>query len=369
MAWGLATPTPALASAAGGLRGLIHLASLLEWLVPAIAALALVAIRLRGRLGVSAFAGLAVALVAADLFRAGMGYNPAITTAQAEQPATGAIRFLQAKRPARFAGLQPVAPVTLAVPLPPDLAIRYGLYDARGYDLPVEKRYAELWRSVIAPTPDCNYAFCPQVAANTPRALSALGLLGVGYLLQNRRDPPLSGRGFRLAYQGPDARIYTNPDGLPRAFLVDQQLVVPTAEASLAATTSPRFRSRTVAVTEGPIPGLAPSTARADAPGQAHISGYQRERVVVRTNARRPALLILTDSWFPGWKASVDGVAVPIHRVDYLVRGVSVPAGAHRVEFRYQPSSWRAGWIVSTLALLTLTGTAAIGYRRRARRG
>ena len=69
--------------------------------------------------------------------------------------------------------------------------MRYGLYDARGYDFPVEKRYAELWRAGIAPSPDCNYAFCPESAGTAPRALQALGLLGVTYLLQNRRDEPL----------------------------------------------------------------------------------------------------------------------------------------------------------------------------------
>jgi hypothetical protein len=42
-----------------------------------------------------------------------------------------------------------------------------------------------------------------------------------------------------------------------------------------------------------------------------------------------------------------------------------VPAGAHRVEFRYEPASWRAGWIVSSLALLVILAAAAIGWRRR----
>jgi uncharacterized membrane protein YfhO len=74
---------------------------------------------------------------------------------------------------------------------------------------------------------------------------------------------------------------------------------------------------------------------------------------------------VLTDSWFPGWKATVDGKNAPIHRVDYLIRGVSVPAGAHTVEFRYQPLSWRIGWIVSLAALLAIVAATAIGVRGR----
>ncbi|MEA2364195.1 MAG: hypothetical protein QOD71_3340 [Thermoleophilaceae bacterium] len=356
VAWGFADPTPGAAAE-------IRLASLLEWLVLGAASLALLALRLRGRLGATAFVGLALALVALDLFKAGMGYNPAIPESHAVQPATPAIRYLQEQRPARFAGLHPEAPITLAVPISPNVAMRYGLYDARGYDFPFEERYAELWRSVIAKSPDCNYAFCPESAGRSPRALQALGLLGVTDLLQNRRDPPL--RGFEVAYEGPDARIYRNPGALPRAFLVDRQVVAPGADAARDTVTAAGFPARNVAVTERRIAGIPEGTA-GSAAGSAGISAYEDERVVVDTDADRRALLVLTDSWFPGWKASVDGRGVPIDRVDYLIRGVAVPAGKHRVEFRYQPASWRAGWIVSLLALIAIVAAAWVGWRRHA---
>ena len=130
--------------------------------------------------------------------------------------------------------------------------------------------------------------------------------------------------------------------------------------------TAPGFEPRTVAVTErrvaglreGPRPGARP-------PGSARVEDYEAERVVVRSNAAGPALLVLTDSWFPGWKATVDGEETPIDRVDYLIRGVPVPAGAHRVEFRYEPASWRAGWITSVVALCVIVAAAAVGLRRR----
>jgi uncharacterized membrane protein YfhO len=57
---------------------------------------------------------------------------------------------------------------------------------------------------------------------------------------------------------------------------------------------------------------------------------------------------------FPGWRATVDGREVPIERVDYLLRGVPVDAGTHRIAFTYRPASWRIGWIVSVLAALGL---------------
>jgi uncharacterized membrane protein YfhO len=76
-------------------------------------------------------------------------------------------------------------------------------------------------------------------------------------------------------------------------------------------------------------------------------------------------VLVLTDTWYPGWKAKVDGREVPVERVDYTLRGVPIGAGAHTVEFTYEPLSWRIGWIVSALALAGLAVVLAVGLRRR----
>jgi hypothetical protein len=358
LAWGFTTPH-------FGEGPAIRLSSLLEWALVAAAALALLVWRLSGRLGARAFIVLALALAALDLFKAGMGYNPAITDEQAVQPTTPAIEYLRSRRPERFAGIRQTDPFTLAVPIPPNVAMRYGLYDARGYDLPVEKRYAELWRRVIAPSPDCNYAFCSESAGTSPAALRGLALLGVADLLQNQRDRPLDR--FSEEYAGPDARVYRNPSALPRAFLVGAQQVVDGGDAARATVTDASFPARSVAVTESPIDGVPQGRGGAPA-GSARITHYGDERVDVRVDADRPALLVLTDSWFPGWKATVDGHDAEVHRVDYLIRGVTVPAGAHTVSFEYRPASWRAGWIVSLLALLTILATVAVGLRRRAAR-
>ena len=363
VAWGFETPTPDLAqSVAGGLARVVHLASLFEWLVLAGLAVVLLLLRLRGNLGGATFAWIAVGLVAVDLFVAGMGYNTAIPVSHAAQPATPAIRFLQDRRPDRFTALKPEARISFSAPLPPNLSMRYGLYDTRGYVIPTEERYSNIWRRAIVANPRCYYIFCTTVAAPTQRAMRALALFGVRYLLQNYGDPPLKLAGSRLAYQGSDARIYTNPQALPRAFLVGGQQVVAGGGAALDAVTAPAFSARSVAVTEEPIAGLPRGAA--STPGSARVERYEGEHVTLRTESDRPALLVLTDNWYPGWHASVDGRDAPIHRVDYLVRGVVVPAGAHRVDFSYSPESWRAGWILSLCALLAIGAATALGVRR-----
>lgn len=363
LAWGFADPEPGEPA----LEQVVRLASLLEWLVLAAGAAALVALRLRGRLAGGAFAALAVALLVLDLFKAGMGWNPAITTQNARPPATPAIRFLQARVPERFVGLDSQTKQWLPNPLTPDLAMRFGLLDARGYDYPVERRYERLWHRYIASNQTCLYAFCPQSASSRPEALRALGLLGVTHLLQNPADPPLDRAGLSVAYEGSDARITRNANALPRAFVVARQAVAPDDNAALELVMAKTTPLRSVAVTEEPVPGLRAGSGTGQPAGEARITVDEPERVEAEVRAREDAMLVVTDSFFPGWKASLDGQDAEVRRVDYLLRGVAVPAGSHHVELRYQPLTWRLGWITSALAALALCVVIVLGRRRRGR--
>lgn len=338
VAWTFATPERA------GAATVVPLAAAWVWAVFAGAAVALLASR--GRLSRTAFVALALVLVAADLLRAGVGLNPAIPVAHAEQPVTPALARLQAARPARFVGLAPEVGVQA---LAPNVAMRYGLYDARGYDFPIERRYNRLWRSQVA---DRYEGFAPPTitAVTTPGALRMMGLLGVADILQAPEEPPL--RGLEMTYEGPDARLYANPFALPRAWVVAGQRTVPGEAAQLAAIADPGFDARRLAVVDEPLPGLADGPA---APGgSAAIVAYAPDRVELRASAPGRGLVVLSDLHFPGWRATVDGRDAPIERVDYLLRGVLVDPGEHRIVMEYRPWSWRAGWIVSLAAALGL---------------
>jgi uncharacterized membrane protein YfhO len=60
---------------------------------------------------------------------------------------------------------------------------------------------------------------------------------------------------------------------------------------------------------------------------------------------------VLSDSHYPGWQATLDGVPTPIHRANFALRAVRIPVGSHRVRFEYEPRSFHAGLTVSLLAL------------------
>ncbi len=328
------------------------LAAALAWVLLAGAGALALWLRARGRLAAAPFAALALALVVVDLFRVGLGQNPALPVERATQPVTGAIAFLRRQGTARFAGVTPEAGI---VPLPADVAMRYGIQDARGYDYPVERRYDALWRAAIAP--DVDWHPPTTLARVDGQSLRALGLLGTTHLLQRPQDRPLD---LPRAYADRGIRIYRNPRALPRAWVVGRARRVGGERAALAAVLAPGFDPRAEAVVEAPVGALSGT-------GAARIARYEPERVVLDVRATGPALAILSDVWFPGWTARVNGRPATVERVDHLLRGVRVEGDA-RVELRYEPLSWRAGWIVSALTALALTAAVARA-RRRARRG
>jgi hypothetical protein len=362
VAWGFAHPPGATQPLAGPV---VHAASAIVAATFAALALALLAARVRGRIAAPAFAALAIALVAADLLRAGMGQNPAVPVARATQPVTGAIRHMRAHAPARFAG---VLAGFGALPLPPDVGMRYGLYDARGYDYPVIERFDRLWLDAVAPP---TMVYPPTIVADpNPRALRVLSLLGVRDLLHQKGEPPLKDAGLRLAYYGPDAQVYENDRALPRAVVAGSQHVVSGEAAARSAVAGLDFDGRRAVVVERRLPGLpesGPQGVPAGPAGTARIERYEPERVLLRVRATRPGEVVLSDVHYPGWRATVDGRPARLDRVNYLFRGVPVPAGEHVVEMRYRPASWRAGWIVSLLAVAVVAGVAAAGLRGRRR--
>lgn len=86
----------------------------------------------------------------------------------------------------------------------------------------------------------------------------------------------------------------------------------------------------------------------------ARIAEDRPERVVVEVASDAAGLLVLTDLHYPGWTAQADGRAAELLRADGFFRAVAVPAGSHRVVFRYRPVSFYVGAALSLGALLTI---------------
>jgi len=74
---------------------------------------------------------------------------------------------------------------------------------------------------------------------------------------------------------------------------------------------------------------------------------------------------VLTEAWYPGWTAQVDGVGAELLRADHLFQGLRLPSGKHQVRFEYHSTYLGSGWAIALVAILIPAGLAA--YRRRSR--
>jgi uncharacterized membrane protein YfhO len=88
--------------------------------------------------------------------------------------------------------------------------------------------------------------------------------------------------------------------------------------------------------------------------------------VIVDLELPAPAWLVLTDAWYPGWEATLDGEPAALHRADVLFRAVYVPAGSHRVRLVFEPASWRAGAAISVMGWVAfaIAALASLGRMR-----
>jgi hypothetical protein len=156
---------------------------------------------------------------------------------------------------------------------------------------------------------------------------------------------PLPDR-YKLLYTSKQGiAIYENPQALPEAYLVGQELRVQSEIEARQAVSSPAFDCRKAVVIE-------PMSSAAAQIDHSKESSLFLPLKAVRKNGNQvsidysstvPAYMVLTDTFYPGWNATIDGQPTEIFRANYLFRAVHVPSGIHRVRFEYWPFSLVAG--------------------------
>jgi hypothetical protein len=181
--------------------------------------------------------------------------------------------------------------------------------------------------------------------------------------------PPLAK--WRWLYGDAEWLVAENTAALPRAFLVSSVRMARHDQDVLAWMADGPFDPRRVALVEpvaaqdAPWPGW--SLQQDAPPGEAWIERYRPAEIVVRTRSATDGFLVLTDPYFPGWRATVDGLGTHIYRTNYLFRGVFVPAGERVVRFTYEPLPFRIGAALglATVALLATAALLALGRTAR----
>jgi hypothetical protein len=167
--------------------------------------------------------------------------------------------------------------------------------------------------------------------------------------------------------QTDDVDIYQNKRTMPRAWLASKATVL-NEGAMLEVIRNGRFADgkqwdpATVALVESPLA----TSSLSGGTGEARITRYEPNRIDLVTRSDAPAILVLSENHYPGWRAYVDGRFVDTLRVDYNLRGTVLPGGEHTVEFVYRPKSVFLGAAMSLLALALLALGVIIDRRYRA---
>jgi hypothetical protein len=170
---------------------------------------------------------------------------------------------------------------------------------------------------------------------------------------------------YRQVHSG-DVKIYENLEVLPRAFLVHQAEVAPTEAAAIVVIRDPEFdvAERLVRLPRGDEPLGVISRGQSSPNDRATITSYEPERVDITVTFDSPGWLVLTDTHYPGWRATIDGRPTEIFQANLMFRAIAVPAGSHTVVYEFKPRSVQIGALISGLAALMLIGGLMVVARR-----
>ena len=250
----------------------------------------------------------------------------------------------------------------------------YGIFDAEGCGSIVRRDYTEFMDLIYKPD------------RRFPSKL--VNLLNVKYVISAE---PIKDDSYEVVYKGKltrfpiidngkvynDFYINRNNACMDRVFFAREARAAKDREEALRLVGEEGFDpARVVVLEEPPHPGLLrfarpaerdPAERRKEEARRdndespviersARITSYEPEEVIVEASTPEPSYLVLSDSYYPGWKVFVDGREEKLYRADYLLRAVYLDRGEHSVKFVYDPISYRIGKVISliTLGLLFL---------------
>jgi hypothetical protein len=193
----------------------------------------------------------------------------------------------------------------------------------------------------------------------------ALRALATRYvLLPGQVDLP----GYRLLGADQRVAVYVNQPAAPGAALVPEVLVEPDSAKRVAMLWSPTFDPAKTTIVEEPVQAVG----RAGGTGTAVIEGNGDDTLAVRIRSSGPALLHVSRTYHPAWRAEIDGVPVPVVRANHALMAIPVTrSGDQLVTMRYRPAIVRLSATITivTWAAVVLITIVGVAVRLRRARG
>ncbi len=176
--------------------------------------------------------------------------------------------------------------------------------------------------------------------------LDLLAMLNAKYITYT---PGLSIPGITPVFTGQSGVVYELDNVLPKAFFVDSTITVNESVEAYNLLYPGNVDFSKVAVIEN----FDAITAN-DSTSVVEVTNYTGAEMTIETTRSKPGYLVLSEIYYPaGWIALLDGEEVPIHKTNYLVRGIQIPAGKHTLELDFKPSSHALGIKLSWFSLIS----------------
>jgi hypothetical protein len=269
-----------------------------------------------------AICSILIITTAFDLLRFGWKFDPFVAKKYLFPP-TQAISYLE-KNIGEFRFMTTDSRI-----LPPNFSSVYRLQSIEGYDPLYLLRYGELIVTSERKKADISTPFgFNRIIMPHNYESKIVDLLGVKYVLSMS---PLTSTKLRKVFREGETLIYENLNVVPRAFFVQTIQKANSKEEAVVLMFSDLFNPKTTAIVENVDRRL--ETIGELAVGKASVVKYSENKVTIETENSNAGFLVLTDSFYPTWKTTIDGKAGEIYRTNYNFRGVIVPGGKHVVEF------------------------------------
>ncbi len=323
---------------------------------------------LRTRRRVTIPIGALILLTLVDLYAAHGRFNPASDPALSPlvpENIPPVVRFLNERENVSDAQLStPWRFTTFNLPdektFNANVGMYYGWQDVRGYDSIIPRQYTEFMERIAPQANELLYNKIAPLYSNVsaePYAVldnPLLDLLGVNYVLTTHYLPNPS---WREVYRDEAIAAYENLEVLPRVQIIPTAQVSPLDQQPL--TTSDLHETLWLEQAPAEASALIPASPQVR---EARISRYTANDLFVDVNLSDRGWLLLTDAYFPGWKAYIrpfggdenDETELPIERANGAFRAVYLPdPGQWTVRFVYTPMSFKLGLYTSFVALMT----------------
>jgi len=227
----------------------------------------------------------------------------------------------------------------------PDLSLLHGVHDVWGVVNPLTlANYNRYWEHMGS------------------RSSPLYDFLNAKYVIGSK-GVTLDWEKFVPVFDGdPGVNIYLNTRALPRAFLVHQALIASDHEEAFGLIHQPDFDPATMVVLEGDGGEALPASEAETV----SIVSYQPNEILLDVTVAAPGYLVLSEVYYPGWRAYVDGREEALWRANYTFRAIHLEPGSHQVRFLFAPLAWKVGLGISLATWLGLIVWGLLSARRSA---